>query len=263
MMAIGFRLIRWLDWKGAWKDRLPILPIAKVRFCEFWIVAGSVMSVSVGPWLGAACGAAVVSVCRARNRTRALVTLALLVTVVGGPVYSGFKSYATVDLAVARASGDRLQEDSAYRSRLVPLYVPVVEERPAWGWGRNGFPVLEGMSSVDNGYLLIALTYGVFAMCLQAALFLWAPIRLGIFGLPLGRGDPRGLDAFTLMGIYVLIAFINATVAVGAGATESRFLFLIAGWTAALLNTPAPQMLRVVAERTRPLQQFAFRRVMV
>jgi hypothetical protein len=261
VMAFGFRIARWLEWNGGWNDRMPFLPISKIRFCEIWIVAGSIMSLSVGPWLAATWGAVVVSVCRARNRKRALVSVVLFIVVVGAPIYSAFKSYVSVDPAVARASGDRLQEDSAYRNKLMPLYVPVVEARPSWGWGRNGFPVLEGMESIDNAYLFTALVFGVYALCLQVALFVWPPIRLGIFALPLSRGDPRALAAFSIMGMYVLNVIVDGT---GSGTgTPWRMFFIIAGWSAAVLSTTTPAVARTDTVRAKVRTGVGFRRVMV
>lgn len=264
MMAVGFRIARWLEWRGAWSERfVAFLPLSKIRICELGIIAGSIMSLSVGPWLGAVCGSLSVAVCRAQQRGRALAALVLIIVVVGLPGYSSFQSYVSVDAAVARATGDRLQEDSIYRHKLIPLYVPIVEEKPAWGWGRNGFPVLEGMVSIDNGYLLTALTFGLCALGLILVFFLWAPLRLSLFGLPLPRSDPRTLETYTLIGIFIMLAVTNATASVTAGTTEWRFFFLVAGWTATLLNAPAPAAAKVGAARDRPLPQFGFRRVMV
>ena len=101
MMAFGFRVARYLEWKGEWSDRMRFLPISKIRFCELWIVAGSIMSLSVGPWIGAACGAVVVSVFRARNRTRAVVSLVLFISFLGAPIYAKFNAYVSVDPSVA------------------------------------------------------------------------------------------------------------------------------------------------------------------
>lgn len=250
MMAFGFRIARWLEWNGAWSDRLTFLPMSKIRFCELWIAAGSIMSLSIGPWLGAACGTVIVSVCRAHNRKRAIVSLVLLIALVGAPMYGKFKAYVSVDPRVAHESGDQLQEDSAYRNRLVPLYTPVVEERAAWGWGRNGFPLLAGMVSIDNDYLLVALTFGLYALCLRVALFVWPAIRLGIFSLPLSHTDPRALAAFSMIGIFVINAVVARTVS-DAGA-PLLFMFIVAGWSSALLDATTPEIVR----------QFGFRRVM-
>lgn len=261
MMALGFRIVRWLEWNGAWSDRMRFLPMSKIRFCELWIAAGSIMSLSVGPWLGAACGAIVVSVCRARNRGRAIVWLVFLIAFVGAPIYEKFSAYVSVDPSAAQASGDRLQEDSAYRNKLVPLYAPVVEERADWGWGRNGFPMLEGMGSIDNDYLLVALTFGLYALCLRVALFVWPAIRLGIYSLPLSHTDPRALAAFSIIGIYVINLVVACTVS-DAGA-PLLFMFIVAGWSSALLNATTQKVARIDAVRFFPRTEFDFRRVMV
>jgi hypothetical protein len=253
MMAFGFRIARWLEWKGVWSDRMRFLPMSKIRFCELWIAAGSIMSLSVGPWFGAACGAVAVSVFRAHNRKRAVVSLVLLIAFVGAPIYGKFNAYVSVDPSVAHKSGDALQEDSAYRNRLVPVYTPVVEERPAWGWGRNAFPLRPGMVSIDNDYLFVALTFGLYALCLRVALFVWPAIRLGIFCLPLYHTDPRALAAFSIIGIYVMNAVVALTVS--ASGASLLFMYILAGWSSALLNATTPEIIA----RT----QFGFRRVMV
>ena len=257
MMAFGFRFARWLEWNGVWKDRLPFLPISKIHFCELAIAAGSIMSLSRGPWLAAACGAVVVAVCRAQNRKRAILSIILLTAVVGGPIYTKFNAYVSVD---PTAASDVLQEDAAYRNKLVPVYIPVVEERATWGWGVGGFPVVAGMWSIDNGYLFMALTWGVYALAIMVALFLWPPIRLAMFSLPLRRNDPRALAAFSMIGIYVIYAVMDCTAS--GGGTPWSLLILVAGWTATLLNAAAPEF-AVDQVWTSPRTQLGFRRVMV
>ena len=265
-MAFGFRIARWLEWKGEWRDRMRFLPISKIRFFEFGIAAGSIMSLSVGPWIGAACGAVVVSVFRAHNRKRAVVTLVLLIAFVGAPIYERFNAYVSVDPGVAHKSGDQLQEDAAYRTKLIPLYTPLVEQRPNWGWGRNGIPVLKGMQSIDNDYLLEALTFGLYALFLRMAIFVWPAIRLSILSLPLPRTDPRALAAFCIIGICVINVVIARTVS--AGGATLLFMYIVAGWSSALLDAPpeiatTPDIARIDAGRSSPRSQFGFRRVMV
>jgi hypothetical protein len=267
MMAFGFRIARYLEWNGVWSDRMRFLPMSKIRFYELWIAAGSIMSLSLGPWIGAACGAVVVSVFRARNRTRAVVSLVLLIAFVGAPIYGKFNAYVSVDPGVAHKLGDQLQEDAAYRNKLIPLYTPLVEERPNWGWGRNEVPQLEGMGSIDNDYLLEALTFGLYALFLRVALFVWPAIRLGIFSLPLSHTKPRALAAFSIIGICVINVVIARTVS--AGGATLLFMFIMAGWSSALLNSANPEIAttpdiaRVDAGPSSRRTQFGFRRVMV
>ena len=257
MMALGFRLARWLEWKGVWHERIRFLQISKIRFCELSMLAGSIMSLSVGPWVAAACGSLIVSLCRTRNRKRAMMLLLFVIALFGKPIHTAFMHYVSVDPRVAQASGDGLQEDSAYRNTLIPVYTPVVEERPAWGWGRSGFPVLHNMWSIDNAYLYTALTFGLYALCFQVALFVWPPIRLVVFSLPFRRDDPKALAAFTMIGIYVLNVVMGGTAA-GGGAPWT-LLLIIAGWSAVLLARPI-----VARETVKSWQtQFGIRRVMV
>jgi hypothetical protein len=261
MMAIGFRIVRWLEWSGEWNSPMRFLPISKIRFYELCIAAGSFMSLSVGPWLAAGCGAVTISICRAHNRTRAILSLIILIALFGGPIYSSFTKFVSIDPRLAAESGDRLQEDSAYRNMLIPVYIPVVEERAAWGWGRNGVPVVDGMASIDNAYLAVALTFGLYAMGMLVALFIWPPIRLAIFSFPLDRTDPRALAAFSMIGIYVLNAVVDCTGS--GGGPPWRFLFIVAGWSAATLTATASQVIELKAAKSKPGTEFGFRKVMV
>jgi hypothetical protein len=261
VMAVGFRVARWLEWNGTWNSRMPFLPISKIRFCELWIAAGSFMALSVGPWLGAACAAVMIAIFRAHDRTRATILLVILIALFGMPIYISFTDYVSVDPGAARAAGDRLQEDSAYRHKLMPLYIPVVEERPTWGWGRNEFPMLDGMGSIDNAYLFTALTFGVYALALQVALLVWPPILLGIFSLQRPRNDPRALAAISMIGIYILNVVVDGTAS--GGGTPWRMMFLIAGWSAALLTGTAAEVVELIPARSWPQTQLGFRKVMV
>jgi hypothetical protein len=261
MMVFGYRFARWLDWSGVWHEPLRFLPISKIRFYEFWIAAGSVMALSVSPLLAAACGAVIVSVFRAQNRKRAAISLILLISLAGPPAYRAFHDYVSVDPAMARASGDGLQEDSAYRRVLIPLYMPIVEMRPTWGWGRSGFPVLETMYSIDNAYLFTALTFGVYATILLVLLMVWPVIKLTIFSLPLNPKDPRALAAFSMIGMFVINAVMDCTGS--GGGILAVLLFIITGWSAALLSAAPQEVVETEAVTSWPRTQFGFRRVMV
>jgi hypothetical protein len=251
MMAAGYRIVRWLDWSGKWAGRMPFIPVSKTRFCEFWMIAGSAMTISVGPWIGAAGGALAVSIFRARNRKAVVAAVVIVLGFMAAPLYSSVSAYLSVD---PLAAGDRLQEDAAYRRKLMPLYIPIVEERPTWGWGRNAFPVLEGMPSVDNGYLFMALTFGLYALGAFVLALAGMPLRLCKFGVRRPYDDPAALLAFSLIGIYVVIALSIATVWLG-GQTETTF-FLITAWSDRLMSTHMPAMPATAADG------FAFRRVM-
>ena len=260
-MAIGFRVARWLEWTGSWKNHFRFLPISTIRLCELWIVAGSIMSLSVGPWLGTLCGVAIVSVCRARNRRLAIASLIVAVILVAGPINSRFEKFISADPQIKTGTIDQLQEDSAYRSQMIQLYIPLIEERPNWGWGINEVPALSGITSIDNDYILTAVVFGVYALLFKVALLVWPLVRLPIISFPLRPDDPRASAAFSLMGIYVLLLFVLGTVSFGS--TDGLLFILISGWSAALLGTPGYKVREVEPTVLQPTTKLAFKRVMV
>ena len=104
--------------------------------------------------------AALVSLGRARQRRKAIAFVLIAATLAAVPAYYGFKSYLLVSREEAVSES---QATAAYRRELLDTYVSVVEQRPTWGYGRD-FPRDGSMNSIDNYYLLLALTHGVYAL---------------------------------------------------------------------------------------------------
>jgi len=258
MMAVGYPIASWLDWKRIWHDRLWFLPISKIRFCKLWILAGLIMTISLGDWMGAAGGAVVLLVCRARNRKLALALVLFCAAVLGPPIGSRFKAYVSVDI---NAAADQTQQDAAYRNKLLQIYIPIVKERPTWGWGTQ-YPVIDRMFSIDNGYLFTALLYGLYALGLWVAILVCSPICLCRLGLSLPRGHPKAAAAFTLMAVYVIVAICNTEGALMAGPQITRFFFLLTGWCVALLKSNEVSTAQAQVVASLPPARFVFRRVM-
>ncbi|MGA2410168.1 MAG: O-antigen ligase family protein [Candidatus Binataceae bacterium] len=255
-LAIGYRFARWLGWGGYWPGNVPLLPLSKTRFCQICLIGGSIMTLSRGPWLGAAVGAVVIFLGRARNRSQAIITFALVCLLVGIPVVQGFKSYVWV---AQDQAGSEMQQTAAYRHDLIERYITIVEERPVWGWGRYDFPVIDGMKSIDNGYLLIALTYGEYVLAVFVALLLWMIIRLLIFCRSEHGAVYPGSVALTFLAIYVIIVVTIFTVSLGAQLVP--LLFLVSGWSDYLIL--APSLKSNVQVRSAPeSHKYNFQRVM-
>ena len=250
VLAIGLRLVQWLKWGKYWPGSLPLIPMSKTRFCHLWLLLGILMTMSRGPWLGAGIGALVVFVGRTRNRRQTLATTALAILLIGIPLGQAFKSYVWVERTQAVSA---MEESAAYRHELIQRYITIVEERPLWGWGRNNFPTINGMRSVDNHYLLLALTYGEYVLALFVAILLWMMTRLLLFCRAKAGAEFPGSLAITFLGIYVLIAVSIATVWLGAQTVQ--LLFLVSGLSEALILAPA---LKTIAE-TKVVQARAFR----
>lgn len=234
ILAVAYRTARWLEWTHNWPGNVSILPISKARFCEIALIVGGVMTISRGPWIGALAAAAIVMLLQSRH-SKHLTALALCVIVILSiPAYLSIDTNVDLD---RYGPHEEAQRSAAYREELIEKYIVIAEERPAWGWGAKGFPVVDGMTSVDNQYLLVALTSGLYALLAMVLILLWVPARICRYGLLRSSDDPKRSLAFTLTGIFILCAVSISTVYLGA--QTQPLLFVIAGWSEALLVGPS------------------------
>lgn len=154
----------------------------------------------------------------------------MLVFAVGTPAYLAFKSYVSVGRAGAKSVS---QETAAYRKELLDKYIAIAQEHAAFGWGRNGWPKVPGMPSIDNYYLLLSLMHGVTALALLLSIFIWMIARLGRYGWARPWSSPGGSLAFSLLGGYLAVMVSIATVYLGMQAVQ--VLFLMTGWAEGLV----------------------------
>jgi hypothetical protein len=244
ILLVGYRLARWLEWSGFWQKKIPILGIDAVRCCELSIITGAAMTVARGAWTGAVAGSLVVLLGRARNRVWAMTIMIAMILMVGLPLYWGVRSYVSAgssqDISVS-------QQTATYRVDLITYYLPVIEERPMLGYGQgpgfNMFPVMNAMSSIDDEYLLIALTWGVVALALWLGALAWVLARLLWFGSKRPRDDLGGSLAWTLAGTCILFAVALTTVYLGG--QSAAVLSIIWGSSEGLLLSPLSSLARV------------------
>jgi hypothetical protein len=256
IFAIGYRFTQWLKSGNYWPGTLPVFRISKIRFCGVGLILGSLLTLSRGPWLGAGIAAVVVGIGGARSRKRAIATAVLLMVLVGIPSFQFAKSYVWIEPG---QGASEMQESAAYRHALIQKYIVIVQERPMWGWGRNGFPTIDGMVSVDNYYLLLALTSGELVFALFVAILVWIIIRLVAFCHAHHGSVFPGSIALALLGSIIIIALSTTTVALYWQAVQ--LFFLIVGWSESILLRRVQEKPYRVPEEASPSFQLA--RVMV
>jgi hypothetical protein len=202
-------------------------------------LAGLTLTLVRGPWLGALASGGILWVCRSRNRG-AYVTLALaLLIAVGLPTAISFYKYVSVGRA---ASVTVAQETAAYRYELVLEYAEIAAQKLWWGWGRNHWPTVAGMPSIDNHFLLLALNHGLVVLVFFNLIPLWLMFRLGALGVPRRFKDPTALLAFSLMGLFV--GMIVSLGTVGLLSNIVPLYFMMVGWADGLVQTkgvPVPK----------------------
>jgi hypothetical protein len=234
MIVAVYRLHRWLDWVGAyatpqpgfwgsllaWMDRLPLSPS---RVITLVLVVMAIMTLSRGPWIGAAAGAAVALIGNLKSRVFWLKWL------VAAGIAGAILGQVALDAYITPAEGEVLSGEARtmlYRKEMVEEYKAFLVERLWVGWGLTTVPKIPGMESVDNAFFLMALQHGVLAPVLFGVIFCWA-----IWGqLRHGLASPQGEApiGFTFAGIYVMCAFSFLTVYMGA--QTEPMLFLLLGW---------------------------------
>jgi len=261
IMVIGFRLARWLEWSRAWEPKpkfAPWLPISTGRLVSLGLLAGVVMTMVRGPWIGAILAAMVVAVGRSRQRVAAVGVAVGVMIFVGVPGVIWFLDYVSVGREGAQTVA---QESAAYRWELLVKYADIAAEKLWLGWGLTDWPQVEGMPSIDNYYLLLLLMHGLVAVASLVAILLGMMLRLFIHGMRQPLAEPRGSSlAFTLAGVYLSVIFSIATVYLGLQTIP--VLFLITGWAVAYLDSGVESIGKDVAAPAAPAPAYRFRRIM-
>ena len=119
-----------------------------------------------------------------------------------------------------------------YRKVMIERYVDIAIEQAALGWGRNTWPKLPGMASIDNYYLLLSLMHGLVATGLLLFLFVWQGLRL--FRRGMAEAHDANSLALTFAGILLAVFVTLGTVYLGEQVMP--VLFLILGWSEALMQ---------------------------
>jgi hypothetical protein len=214
--------------------------------------AGILLAQSRGPWMGAALGIAVVSIGRARNMKRATVVVVLLAIIATVFTWNYLADYTSGTIATA---ANLEQQNAVYRRELFNSYAGIVQKGGVIGWGISDYPKAHGQDSIDNQYLLLAVTQGYLG--LTAFLLLCGEILLALVR-QLRRSAhniPERWFLFGLLASFVGILLTATTVFLG----EQVFplFFLLAGWA----FTVCPVRERSPLTVTLPRPRFALRRV--
>jgi hypothetical protein len=237
IMAVGYRLQRWLQWSEAWPDKIKQLNwvpwLTPTQFFTFMILGGVFSTLGKGQWLAGIIAAGIVIIGRSKKRAAAMTAVLSVMVGVGIPLLIVFLNYASVGRANA---ADDNQETAAYRYELVTEYMDEASEHLWFGWGLMQWPEIHGFESIDNHFLLTYLNHGVIAVTLLLGLIFGMMGRLIIHGMSNPLSEPRGSSlAFTLAAIFLMYLIAVATVAMMY--QSCTLFFIITGLSDAYLRT--------------------------
>jgi len=216
------------------------------------IVAGLLMTQSRGPWIGMVLSLIFALLMRALSVARATAVFLIFLSIFSVAAYFYGKNYTEGDILQA---GSEEKQSAMYRRQLLTNYLPVVLDRKAFGWGITTYPKVSGQQSIDNQYLLLAVTQGFTGVALFLAIAGACAIRLlWLLSLPT-RPDDRAL-IFAHLAVLIGLLVTLATVYMGEQVVMLYFLFI--GWVQGMKPVPVPGGMR-----DGTLAPFRFQRVLV
>ncbi|QLG87788.1 O-antigen ligase family protein [Chitinibacter bivalviorum] len=256
MLAMAWRLARWLQWGACWEDKIRHfrLPGSKTQWVNGLLLLGMIMTIARGPWLGSVVGGILLWVSHATDRSKRLKWV-LAIFVVGGVI-----GQLTLDAYLDIKPGTVMtqsQESAFYRKELMDKYQAIALEHATFGWGRNTWPKVGGMESIDNYYLLLALMHGIVALTILLFVMAWMTTRL----IKRGLNEPAGPASlpFTFAGIIAMVFVSLGTVYLGEQPMPA--FFFIIGWAEAYLQRQhAPVLVKNTTQK--PSTTTSFRHVM-
>ena len=186
-------------------------------------IVGLMASLSRGPILGAILSVGFIWLGWQKARV-AVFTTAILVGAFGtAMVIEDVVAYISVTRGEARTPE---QETAAYRNEMLQNYLEVVDEKPVYGFGKDGFPVVKGQKSIDNQYLFLSLSHGLPAAISFLLMMLLPALWLIPMLLRLPPGDPLGRLGWVGAGVQLGAIFTQVTVFSGPQTVEVLMLLL-------------------------------------
>lgn len=260
VFMIGLLLQLWLKDCHAWEPyfRHAFPNLKKPVMLTAALLGTLAITFTRGPAIGAAIAWIVRWIGHDGQPRRRLKLVLWGVLLIGVPAAVWFLSYVSI---APEAAMTEAQQTAAYRKQLFEKYEQIALQHSALGWGRNGWPKVPGMPSIDNYYLLLALMHGLVATSLLITVILVLIVRLYRNGVRYASICPRGHSlSFTLLGIYTGLGFTIATVYLGDNLVAIFFMlsgfaegYLLGGGDRSLAKTPPAAAV--------PVKEFGFQRV--
>ncbi|MBT3630256.1 MAG: O-antigen ligase family protein [Candidatus Marinimicrobia bacterium] len=203
-------------------------------------VFGVITSISRAPIAGLLLGAIIIWF--GWSRSKSLSGTFLTLTAIAGLsiMVPQFVEYVSVKRSHAQTQD---QENAAYRKEMLDNYIEIIADKPEWGYGRYTFPVIKGQKSIDNEYLFIAITSGLYNLAIYVTLIIAVLVRLLLFAVRHRYDSPQGQLAWVLIAAWISAIFTQATVY--SGMQTTHYFFMIAAISEALVLTKGQAFLQL------------------
>jgi len=247
----------WLGYLRKWGSSVNL--IKKFDWIEKYHVPGLVLLLCVyftqsrGPLLAVGVGYLILQIPKFKNKKLATAGVALVITVAAAGAYQYFSRYTNI--TDPGAVLNEQQGSALYRRQMNELYQPIVKQGGFLGWGVLSRPVLPGMFSVDNEFLLVHIAYGNSGYFLLLLICAETFRRLIVLAWKLQQREDQ---AFAIALLAAMAVFWISISTVYLGEQLPQIGFLMIGWGQSILPTLTGTS---VAPENSVRPRFRFRRV--
>jgi hypothetical protein len=219
---------------------------------------GLLASISRAPIMGGLMGLLIIYYGWSRHKGTILTISGIAISILLMAALPSFIEYISVTRATAETAD---QQNAAYRKEMLDGYGEVVAERPLTGWGRFSVPKVNGMGSIDNQYLGVALHSGLIAVGIYTLFLLWTLLQLYRMVKDKPFNHCRARLAWCIIGGWVSSIFIQGTVYLGGQMIQ--YLFILAALSQ-LLTTKSweQESTQLYIKPLHPKPEFSFARIL-
>ncbi len=248
----------WLVYLRKWRSTAdlgePLEWLEKYHIPGLLLLLFVFLTQSRGPILAVCVGYLILQIPKFRDKKVATVLVAILIAVSAAVVYQYFYHYTNV--SDAGAIVNEQQGSALYRRQMNELYQPIVKQGGFLGWSVLSHPVLPGMFSLDNEYLLIHLAYGDCGYILFLLIAVETFRRLILRSWTLQAPEDQ---AFAIALLAAMAVFWITISTVYMGEQLPQIAFLLIGWSQSVLPVSTGPVV-ATGDAVRP--RFNFRRVL-
>jgi hypothetical protein len=233
---------KWLDW------------LEKYQIPGLLLLLYVYLTQSRGPMLAVGIGYLMVQIPRFKNKKAAMVVAGILIAGACAGAYSYFSHYTNI--TDSGAILNEQQGSALYRRQMLERYQPIVQRGGWLGQGLLSHPIVPGMFSIDNEYLLVHLAYGHAGYILFLLVGAETMRRLIANSWNLKAREDQGL-AIALLGAMLVFWLSISTVYVGEQLPQ--IAFLVIGWSGSI---GASSAVSASAPEDAKRAKYVFRRIL-
>lgn len=220
----------WLVYLRKWRSTAdlgrPLDWLEKYHIPGLLLLLFVFLTQSRGPMIAVGVGYLILQIPKFKNKKAATVLVAILIAVSAAAAYQYFSHYTNV--SDPGAIVNEQQGSALYRRQMNELYQPIVKQGGFLGWGVLSRPVLPGMFSIDNEFLLVHIAYGNSGYILFLLICVETFRRLIVRSWKIQEPEDQ---AFVIVLLAAMAVFWISITTVYMGEQLPQIAFLLIGWS--------------------------------